>query len=75
MVATDQALAMSLDDVIKQTKPRAKKETSSPDGRPAWDNRTRVTYAEERRGGRSSLGEPTMPFPLPWGSSGGPGRQ
>ena len=26
-------------------------------------------------GGRSSLGEPTMPNPLPWGSSGGPGRE
>ena len=48
------------------------KHAAAIEERPQWDARTRVKHRDENMG-RSSLGEPTMPFPLPWGADGAPG--
>ena len=60
---------------VKVPKPKPKARPAEElEERPKWDARTRVVYKDELQGGRASLGEPSMPFPLPWGVEGGPGR-
>ena len=50
----------------KKLKPKPKPKPAEEEDKPQWNWRTRVEYKDELHGGRSSLGQPTLPNPQPW---------